>query len=744
MSGIMIVESPNKVKKITHYLHELGKSDIEVVASVGHIRDLPENELGVDTTTLVPTYVVSENKTLIVAKLKKAVQGASEVYLATDPDREGESISWHLYDALGIKRLNIPVFRVRFNEINKKAIGEAITEAGKIDMQLVYAQEARRVLDRLVGYLVSPRLGSRLSAGRVQSPALRLIVDREDEIENFKPITYYDVAAHVKDPKRRCTAFWVHDSYRQKDQEHWLDEGTAQKIATVTQLKVVSVEQKQRSIKAPAPFTTSSLQQAASIALGFAPDKTMDLAQNLFAQGAISYHRTDCPNLSGEAINDIVRALKAANLPFTHKPNTWPSKSGAQEAHEAIHPSDYTLIFAGETEDEQLLYELIKQRALACQMPDAIFDVTTVSLEGNVRVPLDTKPALFKMRGEVPTEQRGWMALTQAHEIESIDPDTQVLPVFQQGELVDVIGEMQTKKTKPPGRYTEASLVKKLESFEIGRPSTYASIIANIKRRDYVVVNKKRQLEPTEKGKSLIYALKNARFSFMEYDWTREIEQRLDAISLGQDKYKSVVFDILKVLEKELIGLPETERGGAQRWVMTDFLCQCGGRVEESDKAYQCQSCKATVWKVISNRPVTREEAALLFDGEQLANLEGFISKSKKPFAAGLKMNNGKAEFYFDDEPREKSTEIVHRNFDTLAETCLCGGQIVKSAKNWTCNSCGSRVWNIISGRTIRESEALKLLKGESIDMGGFASSTGRTFNAEVSLRDKKVVFKFL
>ncbi len=751
MTAIMIVESPNKIKKIAHYLEEIGMTDIKVMASVGHIRDLPKKEMGVDTTTFVPTYLVSEEKIEVVKKLKSALKNATEVYLATDPDREGESIAWHLYDALGIRKLNVPLYRVKFNELNKKAIAQAIKDAGKIDMQLVYAQEARRVLDRFVGYMVSPRLGSKLSAGRVQSPALRLIVEREEAIKSFVSINYFDVRATISGVIR-WHAGWVHADYRDKGQTHWLNEEVATEIAKVTKLTVQSVDKRKRSAKAPAPFTTSSLLQAASSVLKFSPEETMRLAQSLFSQGAISYHRTDSPNLSEDSFLDVIAALKALNLPHVIKPNKWAAKSGAQEAHEAIRPVDCKKAVAGDTEQEQALYRLIHQRTLACQMPDAVFDVTTILFDSDVRVQLNGHPgsgkiAVFKAQGEVLTDQPGWRALAAKTAETDVDDDSdedganQALPRVEEGDVIPVTGELLKKQTLPAGRYKEASLVKELESMEIGRPSTYAALIANIKGRDYVLINKKREMEPTEKGNGVIAMLKSAHFSFLEYDWTKEIELRLDAISLGKDKYKTLVSDIYSVLEKEIQGLPEIARGG-DRAVVSDMHCSCdaGGPIEESGKAFQCQSCKATVWKVVANRDITKKEAAALLSGNELEDLSGFISKAKKTFNAGLRMKEGKVEFFFSEDGGEKdaASQIL---FDGV---CMCGGQINKTAKYWKCGSCEATVWNNIAGRTVIDEEARRLFSNERVEMEGFVSKkSGSSFSAFVVLKNGKTEFEF-
>lgn len=739
MTKVMIVESPNKIKSITKYLGELGMGDIHVLASAGHIRDLPKNELGVDTTTFVPTYVITPEKTALVAKLKSALVGATEVYLATDPDREGEAIAWHLFEALGIRKSKVLTHRVKFGAIDKKSILAGMTSLGQIDMQLMYAQEARRVLDRLVGYMVSPRLGGKLSAGRVQSPSLRLVVEREAEILAFKPLGYFDVKANIQG-ETNWHASWQHDSYREKGQTYWLDETVANAVATVTQLTVTSVAQSQRNAKAPAPFTTSSLQQAASSALKMSPGTTMDVAQKLFALGAISYHRTDSPNLSASSITEVISALKAANLPYADKPNQWPVKGGAQEAHEAIRPTNLSLAFAGESQNEQALYQLIKQRTLACQMPDAIFHVTTILFDSNVVVPIDNKIATFKAHGEVATAQTGWMGLlAKPQEQEEDDQVMQALPVVKEGDIAMVLGEVVSKKTTPPSRYTEAALIKKLENLEIGRPSTYASITETIKRRDYVIINSKRQLEPTEKGNGVIAVLKGANFSFLEYNWTKEIEQRLDAIAQGTDKYVRLVADIHKVLEAELKGLPEGSRGGYGKTKVEGMTCHCGGAVEESDKAYECPDCKAIIWKVTASRKISKKEATALFHGDELADLPGFISKSKKEFSAGLKMSvEGKLEFFFADAgPRSSSPGTA------MAQACQCGGVINKTERNWSCQACDAIVWATISSRPISDDEAITLLQGGSVEMTGLLSKAQKAFNATVVMKDGKTAFEF-
>ena len=301
-------------------------------ASFGHIRDLPEKAIGVEPPNFKPQYRILAKQAGRVSQLKQAAQQADAIYLGTDPDREGEAIAWHLYVALGLKKLGKPVYRARFQEINPAAIQKAVNQAGPIDDALVSAQEARRVLDRMVGYLVSPQLGFGLSAGRVQSPALRLIVERERAIRAFKPVTHFEVTAHLETPSP-WSAAWDFAAFAEQDQAHWLDRGVAEAVSRVSQLKVLTVEPSQAQRRPLAPFTTATLQQAASACFGFSPERTMQLAQSLYETGAITYHRTDSPTLSDDAIQAIRAFLTAAGQPVAAKPKQWKAKKNAQDVN---------------------------------------------------------------------------------------------------------------------------------------------------------------------------------------------------------------------------------------------------------------------------------------------------------------------------------------------------------------------------------------------------------------------------
>ena len=739
MKALLIVESPRKVKNITHYLETGGFPDIKVAASRGHIRDLPVHDLGVDTSTFAASYFVSQDKDQIVSKLKDLLKNVDTVYLATDPDREGEAIAWHLYEALNLVKMKQSVFRIKFNEISKSAIIKAMSEPGSIDMHLVAAQEARRVLDRLIGYMVSPRLGNRLSAGRVQSPALRLVVDREAEILNFVPVTHYDVKAVMEQPVA-WHALWDHGIYRAKGQAHWLDIDTATAIKSVKQLTVLGIEDRQRRVKPPAPFTTSALQQASSTQLKMSPQETMDLADKLFAAGFITYQRTDSPNLSEESIDMVRKELQTNGLAIASTMNRFPVKESAQEAHEAIRPVDFSIKIAGETALEQALYQLIRLRALASQMPDAVFDVVETTLQGDVLVPIDQKPALFKAKGEILTDQ-GWMALTApvTESEEQQDDDQQSLPSLTKGQIFSAEGILLTKQTTPPLRYSEASLIKKLESLGIGRPSTYAAILENIKRRDYVIINRTRKLEPTEKGNKLIQVLTGAHFSFMQYDWTEGVEAQLDEISMGKSRYFTVVSQFYSKLMSEIQGLPIPEE--FRKVLVEGTQCRCGGAIEEGAKTYECNACKSTVWKVIASRTIKPKEAFALLAGETLL-LTGFFKKnSKELFDAQIQVNaEGKVTFVFEDTPFQEANRM-----SIEGAQCRCGGQIDEGSKTYECTTCKALIWKTLSERAISQAEAIALFSGETLYLTGFVGKTSKKcFDTNVRLNDLgKVEFVF-
>lgn len=743
MPALMLVESPEKIKHIRKYLAKLHKDDINVAASLGHIRDLPLQDLGVNLETLIPTYVVTEDRVELVKKLKDQLTSCDCVYLATDPDREGEAIAWHLVEALELKKRKIKIVRIKFDRVSEIAIKAAFDDPGEINMPLVFSQEARRVIDRLVGYLVSPRLGNKLSAGRVQSPALRMVVEREQEIEKFKSINYYDVKATHSVGNESWSAIWQHKIYRKETEKHWLDESIVIVVSKTRRLTALQIIASNETVRPDSPLTTVKLQKIASSKLKISPDKTMRAAQSLFANGFISYHRTDNPNISDETFERIRASLIDLNLPCIEKKNTWSSNKSAQEAHEAIVPLDFTLNIAGETEEEQKVYQLIKSYALASQMPSAIYSIKDVVFESDVAVPLDGKKALFSARNRKLITP-GWKRVIddiEDAEIEDGDPgNSDLLLMVQQGMTYLVQSEVLSKKTSPPNRYSEAELIEKMEKTGIGRPSTYPSIISNIKDRSYVVVNKNRKLEPTEKGVNLINILLDSKFSFVNYDWTTLIEERLDLIVTRQDKYVNIVRKVLDDLNSELIALPEELSNTFS--LVERMTCQCGGHIERNHNLYKCAACDNKVWRNVSNRELTQDEIATLFLGEELVGLTGFENREKKSFTANLRISKEKkvVELFFDDTKNTNNVET-----ELTEKECSCGGKIEKSEKFWRCTQCKSIVWSTISNRRISNNEAYALLSGEKLfDLDGFKSKgSGKEFVATLKIDNKKVVFDF-
>ncbi len=536
---LFIVESPGKVKKIQGFL---GPS-YRVMASVGHVRDLPDKETGVEPPDFIPKYEATRRGKEVLAKLSAAAQQAEEIYLATDPDREGEAIAWHLEEALCLKSAK----RITYTEITDRAIKEALNKSRDIDRSLVSAQECRRVLDRLVGYMVSPALSSqsgvKLSAGRVQSPAVRLVVERERAIREFKVTAHYGVdllfeaMEHITDGWK---ASWLPgEGWLAEGEEYLQDKALAVQVAATGQVLVTDYQETEAKSAPPAPFITSTLQQAASAALQFSPKKSMELAQALYEEGHITYMRTDSPNLSEEAIAEIRSWAAKHDYPLPAVPRTWKHKEGAQEAHEAIRPTHFEVEAAGESADAQALYQMIRLRALASQLEEAIFSVRTLRLEGESQ----GKKAVFEARGRTLV-QPGWKALVASDQTEEPGEDNEAenqvpkLPVGQGLRVQE--SQVINKKTRPPARYTEAALVRELEERGIGRPSTFAAILENITSTHNYIQLEKRSLVPTEKGEKVIEAMSGA-FTFCDYSFTKEMEMGLDAIAEGRSQYQPLV-----------------------------------------------------------------------------------------------------------------------------------------------------------------------------------------------------------
>ncbi len=561
---LVIVESPTKAKTIRKYL---GK-DYTVLASMGHIRDLPassadvpeslkktpQGKLGVDPETFEPLYVISPNKKKTVAELKAAMKDAEDVYLATDEDREGESISWHLLEVLHPK---VPVKRMVFHEITKTAIEAALNHPRELDERLVRAQETRRILDRLVGYTVSPVLWKRiaygLSAGRVQSAVLKAIVDRERARMRFVKATYWDAVAQLEADKTTFEAKLV----RIQDAvvatgKHFdettgalnktagvvvLDEARARAIAEACrkgEWTVREVQEKQTTRKAPAPFTTSTLQQEANRKLGLSSKETMSIAQKLYEHGYITYMRTDSTALSQEAIQGIRSRIadRFGNEFVPATPRTYHTTAkGAQEAHEAIRPS---LSFTPPAEldvrgEERELYELIWMRAMASQMPDATLMQSQVTIDA-------AEGAVFQangMRIVSPGFLRAYVEGKEDTE-EALNDQERPLPALKEGENPNCLSvEPKVHETKPPGRYSEAGLVQFMEKEGIGRPSTYAATIATLVERAYVK-KVSGSLAPTFTGFAVVQYLERSFPDLVQIAFTSKMENELDQIADGK------------------------------------------------------------------------------------------------------------------------------------------------------------------------------------------------------------------
>jgi DNA topoisomerase-1 len=572
---VVIVESPAKARTLARLLGD----EFRVEASVGHVRDLPDNasevpaaikdkpwgRMGVDVEHgFRPYYVVPRDKAARIRDLRAAVRDVPEILLATDPDREGESISWHLVELL---KPTVPVRRIEFHEITEEAVRRAIAEARDIDLQLVDAQESRRIVDRLYGYMVSPvlwkKVQSGLSAGRVQSVAVRLVVEREEARRAFRKSAYWGLDAQVAAPDATFRATLVRLGNDRVATGRDFDPATGELRGAATRLldersagdlrdqvvdrlpwRVTSVEERPGRQAPYAPFTTSTLQQEANRKLGFSADRTMSAAQRLFQEGVISYHRTDSTSLSDRSLREAGSAIRSLyGADFYDGPRQYRTKvKNAQEAHEAIRPTDFARtpdrLGGALGRDEARLYELIWQRAVASQMADARIIRTSVELTAET----PDGPAVFAASGRtVP-----FAGFLRAYVEGSDDPAAElgdqemVLPRLSEGDLVSADGpirldgvEAKSHETSPPARYTDASLVKRLEEDGIGRPSTYASIISTIERRGYVWRQGK-ALVPTFTAFAVTQLLKEHFAELVELGFTGQIEENLDEISKGE------------------------------------------------------------------------------------------------------------------------------------------------------------------------------------------------------------------
>lgn len=547
---LVIVESPHKSKTIEKYL---GK-EFKVVSSVGHIRDLSTSGkygFGVDIdNNFKPDYKIIKGKNKLVKELKKDIKDADFIYLATDPDREGEAISWHLYDTLGLKEDNYK--RIVFNEITKKAVLDSFDKARKIDDDLVKSQETRRILDRIIGFRLSKLMQSKTggkSAGRVQSVALKLIVDREREIEAFIPEEYFEIEAEFNEFNAKL------DTYNHKKIEIKKESEAKEILSKLSNaFKIESVDKKEKVKKSKFPFTTSTMQQEASTKLGFTSKKTMMLAQKLYeginlkngAEGLISYMRTDSIRLSDEFVKDTYGYIKdtygSEYVGYVKKSN---KTENVQDAHEAIRPTNINntpeKIKEYLTNDEYKLYSLIYYRALASLMKDAKVEATTVILDNN--------NYQFKTNGQILIFD-GYLKVYSKYE----DSEDKILPDFasyKSNVLVANNIEYTSHTTKPPARYTESKLIKEMEELGIGRPSTYAKTIDTIKERGYVTVEDKKFV-PTEVGIETTDKLQEFFKDIINVEYTKNMEDDLDKIAEGNLEWNKLLSIFYKDFEPKV------------------------------------------------------------------------------------------------------------------------------------------------------------------------------------------------
>ncbi len=593
--GLIVVESPTKVKTLQKFL---GREYV-IKASVGHIKDLPEGELGVDLKKdFQPKYVIIPGKGKIVGELKKASKRVDNIYLGPDPDREGEAIAWHIAEEIGDEDKN--VYRVLFNEITKKAVLEALQHPGRLQQPKYEAQQARRILDRLVGYQISPILWEKvrrgLSAGRVQSVAVRIICEREREIQQFVSQEYWSITATLKGkespvPFDAKLTKWKGKKVTLANESEALAIQKALETVPFTVSKIVQQEKRRHPFP---PFITSRLQQEAYRKLSFYAQKTMWVAQKLYEGvelgeigmvGLITYMRTDSPRISSEAVHQVRDWIKdrygESYLP--PKPNVYKSRKGAQEAHEAIRPTSIDLepdkVKNYLDKDQWALYKLIWDRFVASQMASAVFLQTTVEIKAD--------EAIFTSVGTIPTFQ-GFMALYVEGEDNNLSADRKDekedaekrLPVLSEGEALELLGLTPRQHfTQPPPRFSEATLIKELEEKGIGRPSTYAAILSTIKEKEYVKLEKGK-FAPTEMG-LMVNDLLVVNFpDILDVEFTAQMEENLDKIEEGEKGWVETLKEFYHPFQKDLEMAKVSMRDVKREKIPTDALCErCGSKM---------------------------------------------------------------------------------------------------------------------------------------------------------------------
>lgn len=582
---LLIVESPSKAKTIEKYLSD-NKDGFLVRASVGHVRDLPKsNKKAIDIPAgFIPSYEISKGKEKVITELQALGEDAKEILLATDPDREGEAISWHLEQLLKENRkIKVPIKRVAFNEITKEAVTEALKHPRDIDSNLVKAQEARRVLDRLVGYdlsgLIWKKVRYGLSAGRVQSPALRILVEREREIKAFIPETYWNLSGTFLTPKKASIALsCVEEPRDQKEMERIVA------LANTKQWQVTELKTSEQKRVARAPFSTSTIQQTASSRLGFSPSRTMQIAQKLYESGHITYMRTDSTNLSAQAQASILKVVEKTYGKEYAEAHTYKTKSkNAQEAHEAIRPTHPEKLSVGNTEEQKKLYRLIWERTVSSQMTDAKLLKTKVV----ANITDGTIPDFTANGSRVLFP--GWLACDTDARGEDVE-----LPEMKEGDVLTLKEFASTEKqTEPPNRYSEAGLVKELESRGIGRPSTYAAIISTLEVRGYVE-KIGRSLKPTDTGEVVSTFLEDNFMKYISDTFTAEMENELDEIADGSREYTKTLKDFYGPFSKDVKEKDSIDKLTTLEKADPKFICpKCGkGMVVKLGRGGKFLSCE--------------------------------------------------------------------------------------------------------------------------------------------------------
>ena len=578
--NLVVVESPAKVKTIKKFLG----SNYQVVASMGHVRDLPKSQMGIDVDNdFEPKYITIRGKGDLLASLRKEVKKADKIFLATDPDREGEAISWHLENALKLNpgETDKKVYRITFNEITKNAVKKSLSEPREIDMDRVDAQQARRVLDRLVGYGISPLLWAKvkrgLSAGRVQSVALRLICDREDEIDAFIPEEYWTIDAvfDVKGEKKPLNARFYGDNEGKIEIKDAEESGRIRDFCQKASYKITEVKRGERIKKAPLPFTTSTLQQEASKALNFSTSKTMRIAQNLYEDGIISYLRTDSTRISDEAKQNAAdfidnnygkQFLGTGSVKAKEGPNV-------QDAHEAIRPTDVNRtpseMKEGLGRDQLRLYQLIWKRFIASCMANAVYDTENVRISASDKYIFTASASKIRFQG-----------FMSVYNDDDDDKDNKnVISSSLSEKSVLKASELDARQhfTQPPAHFTEATLVRTLEELGIGRPSTYAPTISTLLGRRYIT-KEGRNLFVTEMGNAVNRIMKDAFPTIVDEKFTANLESLLDGVEAGNVKWKTVIEnfypDLHEAVEKAEKEIEKVRIADEE----TDIVCEECGR----------------------------------------------------------------------------------------------------------------------------------------------------------------------